>query len=489
LIEDMAMPQTRSFALIVALGTVVCTGCASTGARAAVARPVAPGAWHTTSPTAATTSPASLGRWWEQLGDATLTTLIDRALAGSPDVRGAQARLRQARAQQAQAAAQLWPTVGVSGSASVRRSGNRALGLDGSSSIVNNTTGSYGTSLDASWEPDIFGGLGQGRDGATADLAAVAADLAGVHVSLAAEVAATFAELRTAQARLAIAERNAASQAETLELTGFRAQAGLVSSVDVEQARTNLAQTRAGIPAIDTSVQQAMFRLATLSGAEPGALVGLLAAAAPLPSLPTELAVGIPAETLRQRPDVQAAERRIVAETARLAQADARRYPTFSLSGTVGAEILKGAGSGGTSIVTSVGSSLARTLFDRGRIRQQIAVQSAVQEQAVASYEATMLTALEDVERALVAYDNSHARLASLTVAADAAGNAALLARSQYSAGLTDFQTVLNTERTVLSVQESVAVTEGERVTSLVQLYKALGGGWSPAAFTGTTGS
>ncbi len=477
------MPHFRFFALVAAL---TATGCASLSTPAAVAHPAAPTAWHS-----AVDSPATpdLAQWWTTLDDPTLTTLIERALTGSPDIHGAQARLRQARAQQERAAAELWPTVGINGSASARRSGTRAIGLDGSSSVVNVITGSYGTSLDASWEPDIFGGLGKGRDAASADLLAVAADLAGVHVSLAGEVAATYADLRTLQARLAISERNAASQAETLELTGFRAQAGLVSSVDVEQARANLEQTRAGIPSIDAAVSQAMFRLATLTGSEPGALVGTLTTAAPLPALPASVAVGIPAEALRQRPDVRAAEQRVVAETLRLAQADADRLPRFNLSGTVGAEILKGAGSGGTSILTSVASSVARTLFDRGRIRQQIAIQSATQEQAVATYEATVLTALEDVESALVSYEQSGQRLLSLNAAAEAAGNATLLARSQYAAGLTDFQTVLSTERTVLSVQESVAVTEGDRVTALVQLYKALGGGWTPLAISGTTGS
>lgn len=483
------MAHSRSLALAAMMAAFSAAGCASAGARATLARPAARAAWQSASATTSTTAPRDLTRWWEALDDPTLTHLIDGALAGSPDVHAAQARLRQARAQQAQAAAELWPTVSASGSASARRSGTRAIGLDGSSSVVNVITGSYGASLDASWEPDIFGGLRQGRNAATADLQAAAADLDGVFVSLAAEVGATYAELRTLQARMAIAGQNAASQAETLELTGFRAQAGLVSSVDVEQARANLEQTRAGIPTIATGISQAMFRLATLSGVEPGALVSTLSATAPLPALPASVAIGIPAETLRQRPDVRAAERRVAAETARLAQADTRRYPTFSLSGTLGIEILKGAGSGGTSILTSVGSNLARTLFDRGRIRQQIEIQSATQEQAVASYESTVLTALEDVERALVAYEKNGERLTSLTAAADAANNATLLARSQYAAGLSDFQTVLNTERTLLSVQESVAVTEGDRVSALVQLYKALGGGWTPQAISGTTGS
>lgn len=481
------MTRIHTFGALLALTTTL-AACASTGATGPTARPITPAAWETAT-AADTATRADLARWWEQLADPTLTTLIARAVDGSPDVRVAQARLQQARALQAQAAAALWPTVTASGSTTARRSGQRAVGLDGQTSIVNVNTGSYGASLDASWEPDIVGGIRKGRDAATADLQAVAADLAGAHVSLAADVATTYLELRTLQARLDVAGRNVASQAETLELTGFRAQAGLVTELDVEQARANLEQTRAAIPTLEASARQAMYRLATLAGAEPGAFVAELTAVMALPAVPESLAFGIPAETLRQRPDVQAAERRLAAETARLAQTDARRLPSFALSGSVGAEVLKGAGSAGTSVATSILGSLFQTVFDRGRIRQQIAAQGAVQAQAVATYEGTVLTALEDVERALVAFERSRDRLNALEAAATAADTAATLARTQYAAGLIDFQTVLSTERTVLSVQESVVVTTGDRMAALVQLYRALGGGWSPATTTETTTS
>lgn len=479
------MARHHTLGALLTLTTTI-AGCASTGAGGTAARAITPIGWQTAT-AADTATRADLARWWEQLADPTLTSLIARAVEGSPDARVAQARLQQARALQAQAAAELWPTVGAAGSTTVRRSGQRAVGLDGQTSIVNVNTGSYGGSLDASWEPDIFGGNRQGRDSATADLQAVAADLAGIHVALAADVATSYLELRTLQARLDVAERNAASQAETLELTGFRAQAGLVTELDVEQARANLEQTRAALPTLEAAARQAMFRLATLAGAEPGAFVAELTPVTALPAVPETLAFGIPADTLRQRPDVQAAERRVAAETARLAQADARRLPSFQLSGSVGAEVLKGAGSAGTSVATSLLASVFQPVFDRGRIRQQIAAQGAVQAQAVATYEGTVLTALEDVERALVAFERSRDRLDALEAAAAAADSAASLARTQYAAGLIDFQTVLSTERTVLSVQESVAVTTGDRMAALVQLYRALGGGWSPATTTETT--
>lgn len=455
-------PQRRTAAL---LGVILITssGCASTRALSVPATPTFSTAWHTAAEGVVVGGTPNLSRWWELLGDATLTRLVDRALRGSPDVRTAQARLRQARAERNVTRAGLLPSVSATGSGSAQHDSGNA----------------FSVGFDASWEPDVFGGTRRAVEAATADAAATAEDLHATQVSLAAEVARNYGELRTLQARLGIARRNEASQAETAELTGFRAQAGLVSSVDVEQARANLEQTRAQLPSLESNIAQTMHRLATLAGLEPAALTTELDRATPLPAVPAHIAVGIPAETLRQRPDVRAAEQRIVAETARLAQSGTKRYPRFSLSGKIGTETATAAVmTGGTSLVASAAASVLQTVFDGGRIRQQIAVQSAVQEQAVVSYEATVLTALEDVENALVAFEKSRVRLTSLTAAVDAANNAAVLARTQYTAGLADFQRVLDTERTLLSVQDSAATTEGDRLTALMQLYKALGGGW-----------
>jgi multidrug efflux system outer membrane protein len=294
---------------------------------------------------------------------------------------------------------------------------------------------------------------------------------------------------------LEIARQNEASQAETLQLTEWRAQAGLVSSIDVEQARSNLEQTRATVPTLETSAAQSKHELSVLLGLSPGALNRQLAATTRIPSAPDTLVVGIPAATLRQRPDVRAAEQKIVAETARLWQKDAARYPTFSLSGSFILEQLLGGtavgvvtGSTFTSLTASTTTSesglgsIAQTLFDRGRIRQQIEIQNAVQEQAVISYESTVLTALKDVENALVSFQNSRQRLQALNQASEAARNAAQLAHNRYSAGLIDFQTVLDTERTALTIEDSVAQTQADRTNALIQLYKALGGGWQADA-------
>lgn len=460
-----------------ALALLLTSGCAATGTLSAPVHTLASGGWGTAAEGIVLRPMQDLSRWWEQLGDATLTDLIDRTLNGSPDVRTAQARLRQARAAQNVTQAGLLPSVSASASATDRNDG----------------AGGFSAGFDASWEPDIFGGTRRAVDASMADLRATSADLHATQVSLAAEVARNYVELRTLQTRVEIAGRNEASQAETVELTEFRAVAGLVGSIDVERARANLEQTRAQIPSLQSGVSQTMHRLAVLAGLEPSALSAQLSPSATLPAVPPQVAVGIPAETLRQRPDVQAAEQRIVAETARLAEAHARRYPQFTLSGSIGIDIVNGAFSGGTSLVAAAARSVLQTVWDGGQVRQQIAIQSAVQEQAVASYDATVLTALEDVENALVSFERARQRLASLNAAATGANNAAILARTEYSAGLTDFLTVLDTERTVLSVADSIASTQGERLTALVQLYKALGGGWSPraadASITGNTTS
>ena len=461
-------PQRARWVLIV-LASALSGACATAGA---VVRPPAtpvPSAWSR-SVEGTTASVEDLARWWERLGDPVLTGVIEQALKANPDLRIAIARLRQARAQRNLAQANLLPSV----SASVSVSGVKRSKSDAAADLS--------ASIDASWEPDIFGGLKSAARAARADLAATEEDLHNTQVSLAAEVAVNYVDLRDYQARLAIAQANLETQRETLQLTEWRAQAGLVSSVDVEQARANAAQTSAQIPSLQTNIVQAEHRLAVLAGLQPTSLAKQLDASASIPAVPDQIAFGIPAEILRQRPDVRAAEQRILAETARLAEAKAARYPGFSLRGSLGTDVVTGALTGGTSVVASLVAGVAQTIFDAGRIRQQIEIQGAAQEQAVATYEGTVLTALEDVENALVALEQDRERLAALTTAVEASRNAALLSRQQYAAGLADFQTVLDTQRSVLTAEETLSATQANRTTDLIQLYKALGGGWSPTS-------
>jgi NodT family efflux transporter outer membrane factor (OMF) lipoprotein len=422
---------------------------------------------------------ADLSRWWRQVDDPLLWELIDQALAASPDMQTARARLRESRARRDFASAQRFPEVGAS--ASARR-------IDGSAESGSGAAfDSYGVGLDASWEADVFGGRRRALEAAQADLEASQADLYATQVSLAAEVALAYVDLRSAQARLATARSNLASQVETLQLTEWRAQAGLTSSLNVEQARANSEQTRAALPLLETGIAQSGHRLAVLLGKPPGAFKDRLAAAGPIPAAPDMLAVGIPTDTLRQRPDVRAAERNLAAATAFVGVAEAARYPNLSFTGSIGLEALQaGRLFGGSAGLYSLAASIVAPVFDAGRRQQQVEIQDALREQALVGYEKTVLLALEEVENALVGLANARDRRDALTAAAEAARNAALLARQRFSTGIIDFQVVLDTERTALVIDDALAAAQAEVAASLVRLYKALGGGWSQAQANGT---
>ena len=405
-----------------------------------------PAAWRKSDPSIKTAAlaPDALAAWWTQLNDPLLDQLISESLSAAPDVRSAQARLQQSRASRDLATANLYPSIGASTSATRSRSSS------------SNTQTLYATGFDAAWEPSIFGGLRDAATGAEADAAASAASLDSVRASLAAEVALNYINLRTAQRRLGIARDNVASQSETLQITEWRAQAGLVTALDVEQARTNFEQSRASIPSLEISRAEAENHLALLTGCAAGSLHERLDAVAALPRAPDAVAVGIPADTIRQRPDIRAAEFTLKAEIARTAESEADRYPSLNLSGSLGWQALSVASlGGGSNLVRSLAGSLAATLFDGGRIRSRIVVQNAVQEQALIAYEKSMLTAFEDVENALTAYAMGRERVDSRQKAAESARNANTLARTLYQAGSTDFQKVLDTDRTRLTAEDA----------------------------------
>ena len=420
------------------------------------------------------TSTQDLSEWWHIFDDAILAELVKDALQSSPDLRLAQAKLIEARARRDLAGSSRFPTVTTSISGSRNRSSTKA----GSGA----TSNMFDAGFDASWEPDVFGGIRRGVEAADAVTSASLADLQNIQVTLAAEVALNYVELRSYQNRLIIAGNNLAIQSETLQITQWREQAGLVTALEVYQARANLEQTRSSIPVLNSNLTEAENRLAILLGRPPAALHARLAATVKLPVVPEQVAIGIPADTLRQRPDVRAAEQRLIAETARIGQQTAELYPSFSLGGAFGWKSLTlGAlGSAGT-VASSLIGSVTQSVFDAGRIRNQIRVQNAVQEQALVSYEKTVLTALEEVENALANYANNRERQKALHAAAISARNADELARLRYESGLVDFRTVLEAERTRLSTEDSLASSEAEGLTSLISLYKALGGGWDDA--------
>ena len=353
--------------------------------------------------TAGSTDARTLSCWWTVFNDPVLTGLVARAQAGNLDVKQAVARVRAARAEREMAQADRLPTLDANASASRTHSSGKT-GLGG-------TSRQYANSLDASWELDLFGGKRRAVEAAEATWQASQEDLRDVQVSLLAEVALAYVDVRAYQMRLSIAESNLVSQTETYDLTLWRLQAQLVTQLDVDQARLILEQTRASIPSLRTGLEQSKHRLATLLGLPPGALLALLGERRAIPVTPREVAVGVPAEMLRQRPDVRRAERQLAAQTAKIGVAAAERYPKFTLTGSIGLEALA-AGDLYTLPARTLSSAAAAgwTLLDGGRIDQTVVEQEALRDASFGAYEAAILTALRDVEDALVAYADERDR-------------------------------------------------------------------------------
>ncbi len=449
--------------------TLALTGCASVlPAPASAPQMTLPAQWYATVPGGNTGPATSLSAWWSHFNDPLLSELITQALQANTSVQSAQATLTQAQALRDVKGASLLPSVSTSGSAQRSESSANAGG------------NSFRAGLDASWNPDVFGGQRSGLNAADADAMAAASSLTDMQRNITAELALAYIQLRGLQNQLQIARTNLASQAETLQITDWRAQAGLITSLEVAQARTSAEQTGAQIPTLQATIQKTIHSLSVLTGQIPSALSAQLSTPHAVPQVSEQLALSIPAETLRQRADVRAAEYRVNAALARVSVAEAARYPSFSIGGSVGLSALTLAGltSGATATAALLGA-VSFPLFDGGATEAQIRAQSAGLTQARSTYQATVLGALKDVEDALVSLQANRDRLVRLQAAEVAATQAALLAQNRFASGLIDFQTVLQTQRTLLSAQDSLAGTQADISADHVRLYKALGGGWA----------
>jgi len=423
---------------------------------------------------ASSANSASLAAWWERFDDPELAELVGRALQVNTNVQGAEAALEQAQALRDVASASLGPT--VDGAASAQR--GRLAGQG--------TGNQLQAGLDANWVVDVFGARRAAVRASNASVGSSEASLGDVQVQIAAEVALNYIALRAIQLRTQIASENLASLEETRQITQWRQQAGLVSSLEAEQARAAVEQGRAQLPGLQTSAVQTQHALAVLSGQVPaGARRWDLPAVPTVPQAREGLSIGIPAETLRQRADVQAAEFEVAAALARVGQAQAQRWPSFAIGGSVGLSAATlGALSQGGAALGSVLASVTLPLFDGGALRAQVRVQQAALEQARQQHRASVLAALQEVEDALAALGGNRQRLASLRQAAESAANAALLARQRYSSGLIDFQTVLETQRTLFATQDGVASASADVSSDHVRLFQALGGGWTSVSGT-----
>jgi len=418
---------------------------------------------------------ADLARWWTVFGDPGLDSLVQRAIASNRDLRIAEARFREARAQVGTVAGKLLPEVGAGGSYTRSQLSQNALRFP----IADLTESRYAAGFDAAWELDLFGGTRRAIEALEADADAWAERRRAVLVSLLGDVALHYVGVRGDQRLLAALRASAAAARDSQELTRVRVQAGVATELDLSRAEALRASVEAAIPPVEASLRAGVHRLGVLTGGEPASLLAELGPAAPIPAAPARVVVGLPSELLLRRPDVREAERRLASQTARIGAATAELYPKISLTGAFGWESL----SGDTlfksaSEAWSWGPSIRWPIFTAGRIRAQIAVEEERQAQALAAYEQSVLRALEDVENGLVAYARRGARKLSLGEAVDANRRAVGLAQDLNAQGIVSFLDVLEAQRALYVSEAELARSEADLVLALVALYKALGGGW-----------
>ena len=434
-----------------------------------------PANWAGLTPSAsAQPSPAvtDLARWWKSFGDPTLSSLVERAVQSNLDVRQAQSRLVQSRASRGVAVAGLGPSAGVSAGFTRTRNG-------GGPKLINNL---YQAGLDASWEIDVFGGVRRNVEASTADIQAAQEDLRNTLVTLTAEVALDYIDLRGFQQEIAIAQENLKSQQHTADLTRKKQLGGLVGALDVANADALVATTAAQIPVLRTSAQQTIYSLSLLLGREPGALLRELTPVANIPSVPPTGSLGVPSSLLRRRPDIRRAEAQIHAATARIGVATAALFPTFNLNGSFSFQDSKTNGwLDWRNRIWSFGPSASWTFFNSGANLWGIQIQNALTQQALLTYEQAVLTAMQDVENALVASANEQEHRKALMQAVAANQKAVELATQLYAQGQTDFLNVLDAQRSLYSSQDALVQSTRDVSTDMVALYKALGGGWTEA--------
>jgi NodT family efflux transporter outer membrane factor (OMF) lipoprotein len=441
----------------------------------------APPQWTESMAGGETNSALATADWWKHFHDSELDSLIDRSVRSNLDLRIAQARVREERAQYGIASADLWPTLdGSSSYARQRQSEHQpvlgSLPLPPGVPFENDV---YQAGFDAAWEIDVFGAKRRAKEAAGAQVSASEFGRRDVLITLLGDVARNYVDLRGYQGRLAIAHENIEAQEKVLAITRDRFEKGLSSDLDVQQASTVLATTRAEVPTLESSIQTSTHRLEVLMGQQPGSLQTELSQASPIPAQPPIVPVGLPSELLLRRPDIRQAERQLAAATANIGVAKADLFPKFFLTGAAGLQSVNTSDwfdSG--SRFWSVGPTMQWRIFDAGRIRSNIKVQTARQDEALASYEQTVLTGFEEVENGLVLYAKEQVRRRSLQDAVASSQKSLDTANQLYANGLTDFLRVLDAERSLYQAQDALVQSDRTISANLISLYKSLGGGW-----------
>ena len=434
-----------------------------------------PDQWHTAAVNGLDAGESDLQTWWTVFNDRKLEELLQRAQLENLNLRQAVARISEARGFVGGARGERMPVVDAVGDVNLGQQSKAALPIALPGATDTNALLSIG--VDAAWEMDIFGKFARNIESAEAGYQATIEDYRDVLVSLLAEVALGYVDVRAFQKRIEFARENVESQRESLQLTRDRFDAGLTSALDVAQAESNLGDTESTIPRLEQNLNFALNRLAVLLAVTPGALHEELSPESEVPTPPASIAVGIPANVMRQRPDIRAAERSLASQTALIGVATADLYPSFSLRGFFTFN-WGNIGNESTGTGWSIIPGFNWNLFDRGRIHSRVRVEEARTQQAFLAYEQTVLIAIEDVENSMIAYVKEQERRERLREAADAAQRSVDLVRTQYLAGLTNFQNVLDSQRSLFRFQDQLAESEGLAVQNLVVLYRSLGGGW-----------
>ena len=456
---------------------LVLPGCMKVGPDYKPPKTQVPVSWQESDDPALIKRQTDLTKWWTVFNDPQLTALVKRADTGNLDLKAAVARVKEARAQLGVVLGSELPAVDAPASAVRQQYSENDLTRSGL--LGNNIS----LGLEASWEIDLFGRVRRSVEAAQADFQASQEDRADVMVALYSQVAQTYLVVRTLQARIAATTENIESQKGVLKLTQSRFKWGLATDLDVSQAQTVLGSSQAELPPLKSSLSQSLNTLALLLGLPPNSLNPELIRPQPIPTPPAKVAVGVPADLLRQRPDIRRSERQLAAATARIGVATADLYPRFSLIGSLGTAATTGGDLfAGGSTFFSIGPSMSWNLFAGGSIRAQIKVQDAQAEQALLTYETTVLSALKEVEDAMVAFQQEKLRQQYLRTTVTASRRALKLAIRLYKEGLQDFQRVLDAQRNLFDFDNALAASRGQAAIDLVNIYQALGGGWDPAA-------
>lgn len=405
--------------------------------------------------------------WWRDFNDPVLDELIALALAGNLDIRQSLERLAQSRESLRQSQADRWPSVEIS------TSGVRSVREDLPDSSA------FSADIDLRWNTDLAGSLRGNARASRAALQAAGFNAIDLRNAIVADTARNYVDARALVQRLAIARDTLSTQDETLRIAGWRAQAGLVSAIDVEQARSQRAQTAASLASLQRSLASSRHRLAVLTGQAPGALDALFVEAQPVPKAATALATEVPADLLRRRPDVRAAERNLLAASERIGVAKAQLWPSLSLSASLGSN---------SDSFTSLGElisgnwivSIAQTLFDAGKRRSVVRSREAAARESLAAYRASVLAALEEVQNAMAFRQSASTRVEEFDIQARASIEVAQWRRERYRSGLNDVTTLLDAERSSLNARDGLVNAQADAALSHIQWQLALGAVWNP---------